>query len=67
MQKTEEEEEKTSHLPCAGIILFRFYGYYLSLVFLPEAGKVSTPGTLEYRFSAGGTKICNLQTGCTSY
>jgi hypothetical protein len=26
-----EEEEKYSHLPCAGIILFRFYGYYLSL------------------------------------
>jgi len=30
MQET-EEEEKNSHLPCAGIILFRFYGYYLSL------------------------------------
>jgi hypothetical protein len=26
------EEEKRSHLPCAGIILFRFYGYYLSQI-----------------------------------
>jgi hypothetical protein len=31
-----EEEEKRSHLPCAGIILFRFYGYYLSLFILPR-------------------------------
>jgi hypothetical protein len=37
MQET-EEEEKNSHLPCAGIILFRFYGYHLSLSDPPEAG-----------------------------
>jgi hypothetical protein len=25
-----KKRKKNSHLPCAGIILFRFYGYYLS-------------------------------------
>jgi hypothetical protein len=29
--KCERKKRKRSHLPCAGIILFRFYGYYLSL------------------------------------
>jgi hypothetical protein len=38
----ETEEEEKSHLPCAGIILFRFYGYYLSLFAL---WRFSTPGT----------------------
>jgi hypothetical protein len=33
-----EEEGKRSHLPCAGIILFRFYGYHLSLSIPPLAG-----------------------------
>jgi hypothetical protein len=33
-----EEEEKKSNLPCAGIILFRFYGYYLSLSVRHPAG-----------------------------
>jgi hypothetical protein len=28
-----KKRKKNSHLPCAGIILFRFYGYYLSLYF----------------------------------
>jgi hypothetical protein len=52
-----EEEEKYSHLPCAGIILFRFYGYYLSLtVRLLSDG--SAPRELKKnRFSAGSTKI----------
>jgi len=37
-------ERKKSHLPCAGIILFRFYGYYLSLT---ASWRFSTPGTCE--------------------
>jgi hypothetical protein len=53
------EEEKRSHLPCAGIILFRFYGYYLSQMVLRfQRGNFSTPGTFENRFSAGNAKIC---------
>jgi len=52
------EEEKISHLPCAGIILFRFYGYCLSQIFPRQGGEnFSTPGTLENRFSAGKAKI----------
>jgi len=40
------EEEKRSHLPCAGIILFRFYGYYLSQIVPPESGNASAPREL---------------------
>jgi len=41
------EEEKRSHLPCAGIILFRFYGYYLSQMGPPLlAGGTSAPREL---------------------
>jgi hypothetical protein len=60
LENANTEEEKSSHLPCAGIILFRFYGYYLSQIFLLHAAGeyFSTPGTLEYRFSAGKAKIC---------
>jgi hypothetical protein len=36
------KRKKKSHLPCAGIILFRFYGYYLSL-----SMKESAPRELE--------------------
>jgi hypothetical protein len=60
MQET-EEEEKNSHLPCAGIILFRFYGYHLSFSIRPTGIRFSTPGTLENRFSAGDTNISNLK------
>jgi hypothetical protein len=49
-----------SHLPCAGIILFRFYGYYLSLAFPLSCGTGQHPGNLIYRFSAGKAKICNI-------
>jgi hypothetical protein len=35
-------KRKKSHLPCAGIILFRFYGYYLSL-----SERNQHPGNLE--------------------
>jgi hypothetical protein len=39
---------KKSHLPCAGIILFRFYGYYLSLLSSPlVAGKGLAPRELK--------------------
>jgi hypothetical protein len=54
------EEVENSHLPCAGIILFRFYGYYLSL--FPIAFRrlgFQHPGNFKYRFSAGNTKIYN--------
>jgi hypothetical protein len=43
--KCERKKRKRSHLPCAGIILFRFYGYYLSLDIPLSAGGFSTPGT----------------------
>ena len=43
----QSEEEKESHLPCAGIILIRFYGYYLSLSSMESAprelGKTGYP------------------------
>jgi hypothetical protein len=34
----QKRRKKRSHLPCAGIILFRFYGYYLSLSLRHLAG-----------------------------
>jgi hypothetical protein len=40
------EEEKRSHLPCAGIILFRFYGYYLSQMGPAFSGDASAPREL---------------------
>jgi hypothetical protein len=43
--RKQKKRKKNSHLPCAGIILFRFYGYHLSLSIPPSAGQVSTPGT----------------------
>jgi hypothetical protein len=41
------EEEKRSHLPCAGIILFRFYGYYLSQIVPPSGGMLQHPGNFR--------------------
>jgi hypothetical protein len=42
--KCGRKKRKRSHLPCAGIILFRFYGYYLSLILPPMAGRTQHPG-----------------------
>jgi len=40
------EEVENSHLPCAGIILVRFYGYYLSLSPIAFRLRVSAPREL---------------------
>jgi len=52
VENADSRRGKFSHLPCAGIILFRFYGYYLSLSMMNQH-----PGNLRNRFSAGNTKI----------
>jgi hypothetical protein len=46
MENAYIQKRKKSHLPCAGIILFRFYGYYLSLVPRLRRG-VQHPGNFE--------------------
>jgi hypothetical protein len=48
--KCYERRGKISHLPCAGIILFRFYGYYLSLARPAIAGWGQHPGNLKTGF-----------------
>jgi len=51
LENATKEEEKISHLPCAGIILFRFYGYHLSLSpFLPEQYGGQHPGNFSTGF-----------------
>jgi hypothetical protein len=60
-------EDKKSHLPFAGIILVRFYGYYLSLIVPPSGGMLQHPGNLRNRFSAGHTKIGNGKVYSASY
>jgi hypothetical protein len=47
-ERGRQKKRKNSHLPCAGIILFRFYGYYLSLfppAFQPTG--LQHPGNLK--------------------
>jgi hypothetical protein len=50
LENATKEEEKISHLPCAGIILFRFYGYHLSLARPAIAGWGQHPGNLKTGF-----------------
>jgi len=40
-------EDKKSHLPFAGIILVRFYGYYLSQIDPATCGDASAPRELK--------------------
>ena len=47
LENAEQQKRKKSHLPCAGIILFRFYGYYLSLSSRLPGGRVQHPGNLK--------------------
>jgi hypothetical protein len=66
MQET-EEEEKTATFPAQALSCSGSTGIISALPSRLRRGWVSTPGTLENRFSAGNTKIGNLITGCTSY
>jgi hypothetical protein len=50
LENATKEEEKISHLPCAGIILFRFYGYHLSLARPAIAGWGQHPGNFKTGF-----------------
>jgi hypothetical protein len=42
-----KEEVKISNLPCERLILFRFYGYHLSLSYTQKSGKGQHPGNLR--------------------